>query len=118
MMPLAPVPEDFPYVTAVRLRRPMVADPYSGLETPGRWEDASETEIEGCLFAAGTSDDFPNVDVVALSALGSLYTPLRADITTADRVRVDGAVWDVLGRRSDWDPYGSVVTLKFVREGA
>lgn len=117
-------PYDFPWVTAVRLRRTMVLDPMSGKETLGDWEAPDELPIEDCLFAPGTTNEFPNVDLALLSSLATLYLPLHADVSAGDRVRVDGAMWSVEGRRADWGngggdlEEGSVVNLRFIREEA
>lgn len=99
----------------------MVADQYSGEETLGSWDAADEQPVEGCLLAPGTSTEFPDVELDQLSSLATLYSPLQADIATRDRVRVDGALWDVISRPANWPgrlTSGTAVTLRLVREEA
>lgn len=109
----------------VRLRRRLVPDPMSGQDTLGSWDDADELELWG-LFAPGSTKEFPNVDIEAVSSLATVYFPREGaaesavDVVSTDRVRVDDALWSVEGRRADWeldDIGGSVVLLKLIREG-
>lgn len=105
--------------TIIRIRRSMVHDPMSGQDTLGSWDDAARTEVHDCLFAPATSDQFPQVELEQLSQLGTLYMRLHADVRPLDRVEVDGALWDVRGRPSNWPGTlvsGSTVNLKWVRD--
>lgn len=110
----------FPYQTIIRIRRRLVEDEMSGQPTLSDWENADEAEIDRVLFSPGTSDEFPQVHLEAREALAVIYLPLGADVRSGDRVRVDGALWAVEGRRNDWpgiEPIGgSVVNLRLIRE--
>lgn len=112
----------FPFSVKVpRLRRGFVLDPMSGQETLGDWATATAVTVSDVLFAPGTSEEFPNVEIEAVSQYATLYMPLNADVVAGDRVHVDGSVWDVVGRRSNWGrrgrgPAGSAVPIKWVRD--
>ena len=105
--------------TVIRIRPELVPDPMSGKGTLADWANAQEVAISGVLFTPGTSSEFPNVELEALSALATLHCPLGTDITPNDRIRARGALWSVEGRRQDWRgrlAKGCVVTIKFIRE--
>lgn len=105
-----------------RLRRKTVVDRYSREETLADWTDPDTEPIDGCGFAPGTSEEFPEVDREQLHTVGTLYVTYQADITAGDRMKApDGEDWQVIGDRADWrNPLtgwtaGSVVRLKRVR---
>ena len=107
------------FETAIRVRRGLISDPMSGQATLSDWAGADEVLVEDVLFSPGTSAEFPNVDLDALTALAVLYLPYGADIRSDDRVRVRGSMWDVEGRRADWPGElidGSVITLRWLRD--
>lgn len=112
---------NLPFETAIRVRRNLTEDPMSGEATLSDWAGATESAIDQVLFSPGTSTEFPNVDLDALSSLAVLYLPHGADITDQDRVRIRGGLWSVAGRRADWglgdsSVDGSVVNLKWIRD--
>ena len=88
--------------TVTRLRRQMVLDPYSGEQTQGSWESASELVIEGVAIAPASSVE-PAVDgrqqvVTAMSVYGAQ----GLDILPADRIRARSGLWDVVGDEQAW----------------
>lgn len=57
------------------------------------WGQAEEKPLTGCLFQPGTSAENGTV----LTTTGTLYAPPDADITSKDRVRRGGLVYDIEG---------------------
>jgi len=86
----------------VRLRRQLVADPYSGELTQGRWEDAEELPIVGAAVAASSTTEqaSPNRQIVITSM--SVYGPPGMDVLPADRIRAGSGLWDVTGENAAW----------------
>ena len=90
-------------VTVTRIRRRMVADPYSGEETLGDWSDPDELPIPGCAIAPLDSSEAVNVERELLTSYRNLYAPSGADVRAEDRIRDDkGVVWVVDGMPFDW----------------
>lgn len=77
----------FPYgETVVRLRAPLVADPYSGAATKRDWSAAASLPIADCVVDPG----------------GSLYGPYDADVIEGDRIVSASGTWDVQGHGAHW----------------
>lgn len=89
--------------TVVRVRGAAVLDPYSNETTAIDWDDAPESDIEGCTVWAGSSDDpvqdqRPDMTVSDYT----IAAPASADVVSTDRVRVRGLLCEVVGRPFLW----------------
>lgn len=108
--------------TVVRVRAARVPDRYNPDDVVLDWDDADETDIDGCGVAMTTSVE-PLLDArEAVDSDFTLFLPTGTDLTPHDRVVVRGLVCDVAGRPFDWrNPFtgwapGMVAQAK-VREG-
>lgn len=109
----------FPYEMGTRIRRQRVYDPMSDQHTLSDWAAADRTEIDGILFAPGTSADFPNVDLEEVSMLATIYIEDEdADIRESDRIEIRDATWTVVGKPGAWAEEGIVVNLRWLRDEA
>lgn len=110
-------------VTAIRLRRRMVEDPYSGEETLGDWSDADRLPLAGVAFAPLTPEEEQAVDARVARNSCNLFGAYGLDITPSDRIEdPSGTEWNVDGFRQDWrNPFtgweaGSQTRLRRVKE--
>lgn len=110
---------DFPYgETVTRQRATQVSDPYSG-ETGPSWSNPSEVDIEGCAFDPGGSSEALDLARNVITTQPTVYAPVGADITAADRLVVRGVTYEVDGDVAVWrNPFtgwepGLVVPLKW-----
>ncbi|MEU0078564.1 hypothetical protein ABZY58_11760 [Micromonospora tulbaghiae] len=79
-------------------------DPIPGTDTP--------VDIPGCLFAPGPSAENLN-GANQTEADGTLYMPVGSPaITAADRLRVRGDVYEVIGKPRVWGNDGIEVVLR------
>lgn len=93
--------------TAVRLRRRMIEDPYSGELTRSDWSNHDELEIEGAAVAPSSSTDQvgtsnTNTNRQLVITMMSVYGPTGMDVREDDRIRVRSGLWDVIGDKADW----------------
>lgn len=96
--------------TVVRLRATTTTDPYSNESTAQDWSTPSERQIVTLAPAEPRPSDEPVQNARnAITDGWTLYLPENADITAADRVRVRGEVFAVLGRPAEWMGAGVVV---------
>lgn len=94
----------FPFgQTFVRLRAPLVADPYSETSTLPDWDHPGETPIDGFGFDPGGSlvvDTVNRTQVISKPTLIWLGADVP-DVVQSDRVRgPDGRVWQIIGNPS------------------
>lgn len=96
--------------TVVRLRGTAVADPYSGENTSTDWTTPDEEPITTLAPAEPRPSQEPVQNARNAVVDGwTLYLPTDADVTSADRMRVRGEVFEVLGTPADWLGAGLVV---------
>lgn len=88
--------------TVTRLRRPLLADPYSKKEKVGDWRDAYELEIPGCAFNPGVSSEPLETARHAVLTRPEVYAPTGSDVEAGDRLVVRGVTYDVQGHPADW----------------
>ena len=89
--------------TVIRLRAPLVADPYSGQATERDWPNATSVALEGFAIDPGTSVEVSTANRTQITTTPTLYGPYGADVLASDRVRDEsGTTWEVVGNRSDW----------------
>lgn len=110
--------------TVVRLRAPMVFDPYSATDTLAEWDDEDNPPSELPLHGVGVADGGsiePEQD--ARNSVESDFDVIVAagtDVLPTDRLRIRGLVCEVQGRPFDWlNPFtgwqpGMVVKAKIV----
>ena len=92
--------------TVVRLRAATVTDTYS--QDP--WETPSELSIRTLAPAEPRPSGEPVQDARNAIVSGfTLYLPEGSDVTSRDRVRVRGRVYNVLGEPAVWTGAGVVV---------
>lgn len=85
--------------TVVVVRAATITDRYG--DTIPDWAGATETTVPGCrVVPAGGTENI--VDRQQLTRRWVLYAPLDADITAADRIRWDGADYDIDGEIRQW----------------
>lgn len=88
--------------TVTRLRATAVTDPYSGEATDLSWDAPAELAIPGWAVEPRPSSE-PTQDARNSVVSGyTLYGDPGADITSADRVRVRGEVFEVEGDVAVW----------------
>lgn len=92
--------------TVVRLRAPLVPDPYTGENTRVDWDDEdnppAELDIPGCLFDPGGSTEPSEVGRESVVTKPTVYAPFGADVLAGDRVVVRGRVWQINGDPAEW----------------
>lgn len=91
--------------TVTVLRADTSTDPYSLEQTVDWTLPPNETDIDGCLFDPGNSGEPVTDWRSGRSEAPTLYLPATTDpaaITAADRVRVRGDLYEVVGRPQDW----------------
>jgi hypothetical protein len=89
---------------AVRLRAPLVSDPYSATPTRRDWTAAVPAAIPGMAVDPGTSVETSTVnrDQITTSPTLMWWGDNPPDIAASDRVRIAGVTWEVVGNRSDY----------------
>jgi hypothetical protein len=94
---------NFPFgETIQRIRALPALDPYSDEVTGSIWVDAPEVDIIGVGVEPRPSAE-PLEDARNSVTSGfTLYMPYDSDVTSADRVRVRGVVYEVEGEPSAW----------------
>lgn len=101
--------------TVVRLRATAATDPYSGEATALDWTTPAELSITTLAPAEPRPSSEPVQNARNAVVDGwTLYLPAGADVTAADRLRVRGAVYSVLGEPADWLDAGIVVQCERV----
>ena len=79
-----------------------VVDPYSGETTGTSWTTPTQVSVDNVLCEPRPSAE-PVADARnAVTSGFTLYMPAGTAITPANRVRVRGLDYDVLGEASDW----------------
>lgn len=79
-----------------------VVDPYSGETTGTSWATPTQVSVDNVLCEPRPSSE-PVADARnAVTSGFTLYMPAGTAITPANRVRVRGLDYDVLGEPSDW----------------
>jgi hypothetical protein len=94
--------------TVVVLRPPgkdRFGDPAAG--------DTAQFDLPGCLFAPGPSIE-RNTAANQVDSDATVYAPAGSDVRAADRLRVRGVVYDVIGNPQDWGRAGVVIALRLV----
>lgn len=98
--------------TVTRLRATAVTDPYSGEATGISWATPDELDMTTLAPAEPRPSDEPVQDARnAVTSGYTLYVAASEDVTAADRMRVRGVVYDVLGDPADWLGAGLVVQV-------
>ena len=79
-----------------------VTDPYSGETTGISWDTPTEVDVDNVLCEPRPSSE-PVQDARNAVVSGfTLYLPAGTAITSANRVRVRGTVFEVKGEPADW----------------
>lgn len=76
-------------------------DPYSG-EQVADWDNATEATVSGIAVEPRPSSEPVQDARNAVTSGYTLYGFPRGSVTAANRVRVRGEVYDVLGDPADW----------------
>lgn len=88
--------------TVERLRATAITDPYSGELTELSWDSPDELAIDYVAVEPRPSSE-PLEDARNAVVSGyTLYMEYGSDITSADRVRVRGVVYEVEGEVAPW----------------
>lgn len=81
----------------VRLRAPLIVDPYSQLPTKRDWTDPARQPLDGFMVDPGGSVETDLVNRTQIVTTPKLYGPFDADIEASDRVEAAGVVYEVDG---------------------
>lgn len=73
----------------------------------------SEFAVDGCLFAPGPSVELHDA-ANTVDTDGTVYAPAGSDVRATDRMRVRGALFQVVGDPQVWNTAGIVVVLRRV----
>lgn len=113
----------FPFGEPVDVGRAgVLVDPYSGEPEGEDWDNPTVTRYEFCAVGHGPSSEQLLVGRNPADIALVVYLPFAADVTTKDRVRVRGVVFDVYGDPFRWqspftgDQEGTELVLR-AREG-
>ncbi len=87
--------------------RPPLIDQW-GDPVPG---SATETDVGGCLFAPGPSEE-GGLGTNQVVTDGHIYGPVGMDIEATDRVRIRGLLYVVVGRPQRWGTAGVVTAVR------
>ncbi len=71
---------------------------------------AAEFDVPGCLFAPGPSREL-GFGTNQVDSDGTVYAPVGTEVHPADRVRVRGDVYSVVGEPQDWGANAGVVIV-------
>lgn len=88
--------------TVVRLRRKLVADPYSQQDTLGDWSDPDRLPIAGVAVAPSSSFSVRDATRSQVSMSMSVYAPAGSDVQPGDRIEAASGVWLLDGAAMDW----------------
>ena len=93
---------DFPHGESVDvLTAGTVTDPYSGESTPS-WDTSTEVSFSGIAVEPRPSSEPVQDARNAVTSGYTLYGFPVGSVTAANRVRVRGVVYEVLGDPADW----------------
>jgi hypothetical protein len=99
--------------TVTRLRAVTTVDPYSNQPAPDWTQTPTELDITTLAPAEPRPSGEPLQDARNQVTSGwTLYLPEGSDVTSVDRMRVRGVVFDVLGDPAAWLGAGLVVQLE------
>lgn len=87
----------------VRLRAQLSDDGYGDQQTD--WSNPSRLEIRGCSLQPQTGTEILG-DRTAVVTRWRWYGPPDADVTSADRLEVDGIAYDIDGSVEVWAGFG------------
>lgn len=83
-----------------------VVDPYSGEETGTDWDAPTSVDVTGVAVEPRPSGEPVQDARNAVTSGFTLYFPAGSVVTAANRVRVRGHVYSVIGEPADWrSPY-------------
>lgn len=91
-----------PGETVIVLTGTPVVDPYSGDTTGTSWAAPTQVSVDNVLCEPRPSAEPVQDARNAVTSGFTLYMPAGTAITPANRVRVRGLDYDVLGEASDW----------------
>ncbi len=72
---------------------------------------ATESVLEGCLFAPGPSREL-GVAAAGVDTDATVYAQAGADVRASDRIRARGQIYTVVGDPQDWGSSGVVIVLR------
>lgn len=87
--------------TITRLRAPLVADEYGTPASMRDWDNAVETSIAGCFVQPLSSDERTDGREASIERM-QLFAPVGTSLEAADRVRFDGALYEIVGPGRVW----------------
>lgn len=79
----------------------VVADPYSG-EASEDWDSSTEVRVDGVAIEPRPSTEPVQDARNAVTSGFTLYMPASTAVTPANRIRVRGEVYEVLGDPAAW----------------
>jgi len=88
--------------TVTRLRRQLVADPYSGGDTQASWDAPLELTIEGVAIGPSSTTEQPSDERLMVTSSMSLYCASGLDVIPEDRILARSGLWDVVGEEQAW----------------
>ena len=91
-----------PGETVVILTGTAIVDPYSGEPSGMSWTAPTQVSVDNVLCEPRPSSEPVQDARNAVTSGFTLYLPAGTAITPANRVRVRGLDYDVLGEASDW----------------
>lgn len=101
--------------TVTRLRGVATTDPYSATSTALDWTTPSELALTTLAPAEPRPSTEPVQDARNAVVSGyTLYLPAGSDVAAADRMRVRGVDYPVVGDPADWLGAGLVVQCSLV----
>lgn len=98
------MPYPYPHgKTVTVVRAALVTDPFSGEDEMYDWTAADETDFPKCAVAPRTSEEpLEGRRVQVMDGL-SVYGPKNMDVTSRDRIRIDGVLYEVDGEPAHWE---------------
>ena len=70
-----------------------------------------EYDVGGCMFAPGSSDE-GGVGTNQVVTDGAVYGPADMDDQHADRIRIRGDLYEVIGKPQRWGTFGTVAAVR------
>lgn len=70
-----------------------------------------ETAVPGCLFAPGATEEML-VHAQQVQADATVYAPAGTTVSPADRLRIRGELYEVVGRLRDWGDAGVEILVR------
>jgi hypothetical protein len=113
---VGPVPFAWHNDTIIRLRAPLVNDPYGN--PVWDWDNATSTPLAGWRVQPMQGSRVSAAETIPREGLERgrrLFGPYDADVLTTDRIEWDGVVWSIDGDVDRWrSPTGALAHAEII----